>query len=234
MVGTGTLDKIAMGEFLLFADELNFSRVRALLSGESFVDDSAVWAPMVRPYKRLIDSVSCPSVTEYAGSFPVLSLYLLSQGRLDYVRVISDNASLLRQLECARRDLKLSVELVEGDVNSIHLDPIGAEKATDLGVSFAGLYSRSSRPVVQESCHSGFGVFMCRPIPRTAGSPVDEWSLRDDVLAQMSVRYARIASNSFPRVERVIGFMNNSSEPCLNELVEVQLDYIIGAECENL
>ncbi|GEM_PF-2597139 len=185
-----TIDAKFIGDYWVFSQRLLDLRAPWLLDGDQAIDRSVEESTFLFSYLKLIDMVKkVPSVTEYGGAVPSMSLYLLSQKRLDKLVVVDRDFSSMDQLRHVCEDLKLPVEIVEDDINKMSEFP-----DTDLAVGFNALYGPSpnfasvkcppvlKRPVIMEASYAGFGVFRSTVL-------YEKWREKNEVIKQMEKRY---------------------------------------------
>lgn len=204
-----TVDVVAEKEFRKFVESVNRLRCEALDKGEWFTDKSAVEFPFFEQYVSLIGAFGKkPSVTEYGGAVPVLSLYLLQKGIIDKIIVVDDDLDVLRQLDNVKSGLKLPVEVLPGDIARVQAFP-----DTDLGVSVNALYGYSPTPdqasnppklfrsVILEASHAGFGLFRML----NNGIP---WEEKDYALGEMQKKYSCADHKSWTHSANSFGYKN--------------------------
>ncbi len=151
--------------------------IRKEVTTFSFTDWSSIHFNFFPFYEKILSlgTTTCkPSVTEYGGLVPTVSLYLASLGRIGKIIVVDKSHSGLQELEHVVREMKLPVDIVAEDIEKMQHYP-----DTDIGVSFNALYGSAQSlddtmakryacieaPVVSVSNHLKFAVF--RYVPAT-------------------------------------------------------------------
>lgn len=218
------LDTLIGEDFVKFAEKVARARADALREDEAFTDKSLIEMPFLKPYGQLVGAFDRPSVAEYGGAVPVLSLYLLREKYLDKVMVVDNDEQVLRQLEAVSQGLKLPVERVNADISSMQSFP-----DTDVGVSVNALYGYSptpaqamdppklTRPVISEASHDGFAVFRAM----NNGLP---WEERQMAMEEMDEVYAIVEAGSLehhaPRTgyKRMRGQVRSGAGPGMSVL----------------
>lgn len=191
----GGIEEISEREYKEFVDKVNKFRCNALRKREWYTDKSLVDWPYVSDYRALIGNVGgTPSVVEYGGGVPLLSLFFLKNKVIGNLVVIDTDSCALRQLRRVASGLGVAVDILSNSICSMKDFP-----AADLGVSFNALYGFSPkpdehanppklmRPVISETKHKGFAVF--RHLNNLV--PWDEFGI---VISEMQKNYEHFLS----------------------------------------
>jgi len=225
------VDVVTEKEFRRFVERVNSLRCEALDSGEWFTDKSETEFPFFEQYISLIGAFGKkPSVTEYGGAVPVLSLYLLKKGIIDKIIVMDNDLDVLRQLDNVKDFLKLPVEVVLGDITKAQAFP-----DTDLGVSVNALYGYSPTPeqannppklvcsVILEASHAGFALF------RSLNNGIP-WEEKDYALGEMQRKYSCADHKSWTHSANSSGYRNTWGTVRFlgSQRMNVGLHYITG------
>ena len=225
------LDQSVEDEYWKFCSYLMESRAPLLREGEQITDRCFVESVFLYAYDKLIRELKKkPSVTEYGGAVPNMSLFLLSKQRLDKVIVVDNDDSSLNHLRHVKDLLNLPVEIVKEDVNRLSSFP-----DTDLAVSFNALYGPSptfatalkppvlKRPVIMEASYAGFGVFR---------SVVEKqrWNEEKEVVKQMRKKYLNCKADSFlsEKLPRMGAYKKNGVLQQIHDVDRYNLHFILG------
>ena len=147
------------------------TQLRTKVTPTGFTDKSRLEKHFLESYENLIGNDK-PSVTEYGGGVPILSLYLLLKGKIDKIISIDNDPSTISELEHITDTLKLPVEIINDDLNSMSEFP-----DTDMGISVNTLFGYApdwkmgaegwsldrlpviNNDIIGKSKHNRFGVF---------------------------------------------------------------------------
>ena len=220
-------------ELGLLVAEIDKHRCSALSHGEGFTDNSSLSIELYPAYDKLVSAMPAPpSVVEYGGGVPVLSLYMLAKKRISGLVVIDNDTAVLFHLKKVKKGLHLPVDIQNFDIEKMVSFP-----DTDLGVSFNSLYGFSptpgqkdnppvlSRRVISEAKHKGFGVF------RHLNVGCGVWQEFPEIVREIKDTYQHEdhGTSTKPLAAMICGFQNVGGEVLASSKMEsANLHYVLG------